>query len=246
VLERQRPILVYTIPNFHNPTGITTSQAHRERLLALCVKHRVPIVEDGFDEEMKYFGMAVLPIKSIDSQGVVLYLGTFSKVVSPGVRIGWIAAHRAAIDRLLVIQRASSLAGNTVAQAALARFCGTGLYEAYLRRVHKVYRKRMQLLLQGLRDHLPEGVEWTQPTGGYTLWLRVPGAAAGEAVLCERFDREGVHLTAGSLFFARPQADAHFRISIACADESEILEGCRRLARALNRFLHDESRSSGE
>ena len=244
LLERRQPILVYTIPNFHNPTGITTSQVHRGRLLALCEKHHVPIVEDGFDEEMKYFGMAVLPIKSMDSQGVVLYLGTFSKVVSPGVRIGWIAAHREAIDRLLVIQRASSLAGNTVAQAALARFCGTGLYEAYLRRIHKVYRKRMQLLLQGLRDHLPNSVEWTQPTGGYTLWLRVPGAAADEAVLRERFDRQGVRVTAGSLFFARPQADAHFRISIACADETEILEGCRRLGRALTRYLSDEKRSS--
>jgi DNA-binding transcriptional MocR family regulator len=125
----------------------------------------------------------------------------------------------------------------------MARFCGTGLYEAYLRRIHRVYRKRMQLMLQGLRDHMPEGAEWTQPTGGYTLWLRVPGAAADEAALCERFVREGVQVAPGSLFFVRPQTDAHFRISIACAADSEIAEGCRRLGRALTRFLQGEKPS---
>ena len=88
--KRQRPKLIFTMPNFHNPTGITTGQQHRERLLALCEEHRVPLLEDGFEEEMKYFGQAVLPVKSMDNRGIVMYVGTFSKVVFPGLRIGWI------------------------------------------------------------------------------------------------------------------------------------------------------------
>jgi GntR family transcriptional regulator/MocR family aminotransferase len=232
-LKRKRPALVYTIPNFHNPTGITTQQGHRERLLALCEAHRVPIVEDGFEEEMKYFGKAVLPIKSMDARGIVLYLGTFSKVVFPGLRVGWIAAPREGIERLFAIQRLSSLAGNTVTQAAAARFCGSGLYEAYLRRVHKVYRRRMQAMLQSLRDHMPGHVAWTQPAGGYTLWLRVPGSATDERAMCERFLRDGVKVAPGRPFFARAPSDSHFRLSIACVTEAEIVEGCRRLGRSL-------------
>lgn len=234
-LRRRRPRLVYTMPNFHNPTGVTTGHAHRERLLALCEAQRVPIVEDGFEEELKYFGHAVLPIKSMDAHGIVLYVGTFSKVVFPGLRVGWIAAPREAVARLAAIQHASCLAGNTLAQAALARFCAGGTFDDWLRRAHRVYRKRMQALLRGLEQHMPPGVHWTRPTGGYTLWLTLPGVAEAEASLCDRFARAGVKVAPGSRFFARPPATRHVRLSIACVAEERIEEGCQRLARALAR-----------
>lgn len=236
-LRRGSPKLVYTIPNFHNPTGITTDQAHRERLLGLCERHRVPLVEDGFEEEMKYFGLAVLPIKSMDERGTVLYLGTFSKVVFPGLRIGWIAAPREAVERLYAIQRVSSLCGNIVAQAVAARFCSSGYYETFLRRIHKVYRGRMQAMLQGLREHLPKGVEWTEPAGGYTLWIGLPGVTMKEEEICARLLRDGVQVSPGSVFLPRRAAHPHFRLSIACTGEAEIAEGCRRLGRSLATML---------
>ncbi|MHB8078475.1 MAG: MocR-like pyridoxine biosynthesis transcription factor PdxR [Candidatus Krumholzibacteriia bacterium] len=232
-LRRRRPKLVYTMPNFHNPTGITTGQAHRERLLALCEEHRVPLLEDGFEEEMKYFGQAVLPIKSMDARGVVLYVGTFSKVVFPGLRIGWLAAPRAAIARLAAIQRASCLTGNTLAQAAAARFCAGAPFEVYLRRAHRTYRRRMETLLRALADEMPPGVTWTRPPGGFTLWLRLPGTADDEAPLCARAAGEGVLIAPGRRFFARRPPTPHARLSITCADEGQIQEACRRLGRAL-------------
>jgi len=234
-LSRRSVRLVYTMPNFHNPTGVTTGQAHRERLLALCERHRTPLLEDGFEEEMKYFGQAVLPIKSMDARGVVLYVGTFSKVVFPGLRVGWLAAPAAAIARLTAIQRVSCLAGNTLAQAAAARFCGTGAFEAYLRRIHRVYRRRMQAMLRGLDEHMPPGVAWTKPSGGYTLWLTLPGAARDEPALCARIAAAGVKVAPGRRFFAKPPASPHARLSIACVDDAQIAEGCRRLGRALGR-----------
>ncbi len=232
-LRRQRPKLVYTMPNFHNPTGITTGQPHRERLLALCEEHRVPILEDGFEEEMKYSGQAVLPIKSMDARGIVLYVGTFSKVVFPGLRLGWLAAPREAIARLAAIQRASCLTGNTLAQAAAARFCAGGQFELYLRRAHRVYRRRMEALQRGLAAELPPGIAWTRPVGGFTLWLRLPGDVADEDRLCARIAREGVIVTPGRRCFGRRPQAPHARLSIACVDEERIREGCRRLGRAL-------------
>ncbi len=236
-LARGRPAFVYTVPNFHNPTGITTGQPHRERLLALCEAHRVPLVEDGFEEEMKYFGKAVLPVKSMDARGAVIYLGTFSKVIFPGLRVGWIAAPRECVERLYAVQRFTNLGGNTLAQAMAAAFCATGRYEAYLRRVHQVYRRRMQALLDGLREHMPPGVEWTEPAGGYTLWLRVPRAAGSEEELDARFLRDGVKTVPGSLFYARPDGEPGFRLSISCATEDELAEACRRLGRTLRAAL---------
>jgi DNA-binding transcriptional MocR family regulator len=234
VLARgERPRFVYTMPNFHNPTGVTTSQAHRERLLALCEKRGVPIVEDGFEEEMKYFGEAVLPVKSMDARGGVLYIGTFSKVAFPGLRLGWIAAPREAAAHLSALERATNLGGSTLAQAAVARFCSAGSLEAYLRRVHRVYRKRMQTALRALDACLPRGTLCARPSGGYLLWLRLPGSPHSESETCARLLRAGVRVAPGRPFFGAPPAAPHARLSIACLDEAAIAEGCRRIGRVL-------------
>lgn len=232
-LEGDPPKLVYTMPNFHNPTGVTTDQAHRERLLALSERHRVPVIEDGFEEEMKYFGKAVLPIKSMDSRGLVFYVGSFSKIVFPGLRLGWIAAHPAAIGQLVSIQHASCLSTNTLAQAAADRFSLGGGFEAYLRRIHRIYRRRMKTMIDALERHLPVDVEWTRPAGGYTLWLTLPNPVESEPGICDGLESAGVRVAPGRRFYATAPTHAHLRLSIACVDEAEIEEGCRRLGSAL-------------
>lgn len=226
--------LIYTIPNFHNPTGVTTDQVHRETLLNLCERHSTPLLEDGFEEEMKYFGKAVLPVKSMDVRGIVLYVGTFSKVVFPGLRMGWIAAPKNAVTLLTTIQRASSLAANTLAQAVAERFCQRGEFDSHLRRVHRVYRRRLQALLGGLQRHLPTEVQWTKPCGGYTLWLRLPATGSEEDAWCKQLARAGVRVAPGSAFFGSPPTQTHLRLSIACVDEPRIEEGCRRLGATLS------------
>ncbi len=235
-LQRGRVAFIYTMPNFHNPTGITTSQAHRERLLALCETHRVPLVEDGFEEELKYLGHAVLPIKSMDRGGLVVYLGTFSKVIFPGLRVGWIAAHRECIERLLAVSRVSWLSGNVLTQAAVSRFCDQGSYEEHIRRVHKAYRGRMQALLRSLKTCMPARVTWSEPAGGYTLLLRVRSRASEERVMAD-LRRAGVLLSPGSLYFSERPAELCFRLCIANLTEDRIEEGCRRLGRVLARAV---------
>jgi DNA-binding transcriptional MocR family regulator len=228
-----QPKLIYTMPNFQNPTGITSSQAHREQLMDICEAAGVPIVEDGFEEEMKYFGKAVMPLKSIDIQGIVFYVGTFSKVIFSGLRIGWIAAPRKTIDYLARIQRATCISVNTLSQMALHQFCSSGRYEAHLRRIHSIYRRRMQKMLRELKTRLPAGVSWTRPTGGYTLWLTLPATAGEEAALYDEFRSAGVSVSPGRHYFLKERSKTHFRLSIACADESAIEEGCRRMGRVL-------------
>ena len=236
IIAQDPPALVYTIPNFHNPTGITTDQSHRERLLSICERHRVPLVEDGFEEEMKYFGKAVLPIKSMDHRGIVIYLGTFSKILFPGLRIGWIAADRGCIDRLAPIQRALILSGNLLDQAALHRFCRMGYYDLHINRMHRIYRKRMQTALKALKATLTADhrITWAEPCGGYTIWLRLDDPAQTEDRVVAALSDAGVMVLPGSYHFHGASEGIYFRISIAHLEEADIVEGIRRLALGLN------------
>jgi DNA-binding transcriptional MocR family regulator len=232
-LRKEPPALVYTMPNFHNPTGITTPQAHRERLLALCERFRTPIIEDGFEEELKYFGKSVLPIKSMDRRQIVVYVGTFSKVLFPGLRIGWIAADRECIRRLCVLKRFIDISENIALQAAMVHFYREGFYDRHVRRVHTAYRQKMNAALKAMKRFFPAGVTWTTPEGGYTIWvtLRRPYRPPGR--LDELMRKHRVLVSPGDHFFYGSSPTRHFRVSIAHSSEQEIKEGVIRLGRLL-------------
>ncbi len=244
IMAQDPPALVYTIPNFHNPTGITTDQGHRERLLAICEHHRVPLVEDGFEEEMKYFGKAVLPIKSMDHKGIVVYLGTFSKILFPGLRIGWIAADRGCIERLAPIQRALILSGNLLDQAALHRFCRMGYYDLHINRMHRIYRKRMQTALKALRATLAADhrISWAEPCGGYTVWLCLNDPDQSDERVAAALRDHGVMVLPGSYHFHGSSKGIYFRLSIAHLEEAAIVEGIRRLALGLDALRRKHER----
>jgi DNA-binding transcriptional MocR family regulator len=232
-LKNEKPAFIYTIPNFQNPTGITLSQAKREALLNLAEKYQIPIVEDGFEEEMKYFGKAILPIKSMDKNQVVLYLGTLSKVLFPGVRIGWVAAQKECIEYLTAFKRFSELTGSTVLQAAISEFFKQGYYDLHIKRAQRMFRKRMQTALKTIKEHFPEEVHCTRPDGGYTMWCSLKKPYHDEKRLQEILLRNGVTVSPGEYYFHSSNPRKYFRISIACLNEEEIEEGLIRLSRAL-------------
>jgi DNA-binding transcriptional MocR family regulator len=234
-IEKKQPSLLYTIPTFHNPTGVTTNQVHREHLYSICKRHRVPILEDGFDEEMKYFGRAVLPIKSMDTHNIVIYCGTFSKVLFPGVRIGWIVADRECIERLTAIRCFVDLSSSMILQASMYEFCRDGYYDRHISRMHRVFRKRMLTAIRTLREFIsPEWAEWTEPNGGYLIWLKLRPAPAPPRDWEQLFASFGVKVAHGRRFFFSEPRDTYVRLSISTLDEDEIVEGVQRMSRALH------------
>lgn len=240
-IQKEPPVLLYTMPNFQNPTGVSTSQAHRERLLSLCEKYRVPILEDGFEEEMKYFGKVVLPIKSMDKHHLVVYCGTFSKVLFPGVRIGWIAAQQECIERLMAIRSFSDLSSSMILQAAVHEFCLNGHYDRHISKMHRVFRKRMHTAIHALHQYIsPQWAEWTEPAGGYLLWLKLKPvlspALNWEKILSSR----SVQVAYGGHFFYSEIPDTYLRLSISQLNEAEIVEGIRRLSQALHHVYQRE------
>ena len=231
-LRKEKAAFVYTMPNFQNPTGITTGHEHRTRLLALCRSRGVPIVEDGFEEDMKYYGKVDLPVKSMDEGNIVVYVGTFSKALFPGLRVGWIAADSEFIGRLTAVKRYADLTSNHLAQVFMYHFCEEGHYDKQLRRLHRVYRKRLALTLQTMRETFPDSVTWTEPPGGYTLWVRLPERLA-RAELDAFLRPFGVVVSAGQHYFAGAAASEYFRLCISRTDEEEIRKGITRLGMAL-------------
>jgi DNA-binding transcriptional MocR family regulator len=235
-IKKKPPLFVYTIPNFQNPTGITTTQTHREDLLSICEKHKIPLVEDGFEEEMKYFGKVVLPIKSMDRNQVVIYLGTFSKVLFPGIRIGWIAADRDCIRRLSAIKRFTDLTGSNLLQAALSAFLRNGYYDLHLKKMHRVFRKRMTVALKSLQEYMPHNVLWTKPDGGYTIWGTLENGYSNERDFKNVLFKNGVMVSPGLYYFFSSNNYNYFRISISSLNEQEISQGIFRLGQALREF----------
>lgn len=226
---------VYTMPNFQNPTGISTSQAHREKLIQLCEKFQVPILEDGFEEEMKYFGKNILPIKSMDSKGIVIYIGTFSKVLFPGLRMGWIAANNEVIEKLSRIKRAGELSGDQLNQAIVNEFCRKGYLDLHIKKVHRIYRKRMQIAHKALARFIPQQVSCTKPQGGYTIWFELPDSNIIESDLMKVLDENGILVSPGSLFYPERNQGVNFRISISCVSEQEIWDGIERIGTVLQK-----------
>jgi DNA-binding transcriptional MocR family regulator len=238
ILKKKESAFIYTIPNFHNPTGITTSQEHREGLLSLAERYQVPIIEDGFEEEMKYFGKVVLPIKSMDKSQIVIYLGTFSKALFPGIRIGWLVGNKNLIQKLTSIKKYSDLGISPLIQAAINNFCQSGFYDLHIRRIQRTYRKRMLTAFKLLKEELPEKITYTKPDGGYTIWFTLYDCKYNEESINKIFIEHGIMISPGSLFFYNSTNSRHFRISIAALDENEITEGIKRLGKAIRTMMN--------
>lgn len=236
------PAFFYTMPNFHNPTGITSTQEHREKLITLCEKYKVPIVEDAFEEEMKYFGKVALPIKSMDVNNIIIYLGSFSKILFPGIRIGWVVADKECISRLATLKRFSDICSSLPEQAALADFCGQGYYELHIKKIHKIYRKRMLLAVQQLIENIKNpNVSWIEPNGGFTIWMSLKNTNLEYKEINSIFRKHKIRLGVGEDFFPIAEDSKYFRLAIASLDENEIVEGIKRLSSAINLIYNKEN-----
>lgn len=223
--------ILYTIPCFHNPTGIVMSEDRREKLLALCLQKRLPIIEDDVYRDLWLDAEAPLPLKARDQNGMVLYLGSMSKSLSPGLRIGWIIGPEPVINRLADVKMQTDYGASSLSQWAVAEWLESGLYEEHLEKVRESLRKRREHVVHALTKHLFRVATWHVPSGGFYIWLRI----AADMPVKELFDkalRRGVLLNPGHLY---DRTDCrHIRLSYAYATKEQLDEGIRILADILN------------
>ncbi len=236
VLATRRPKLIYTMPNFQNPTGITMNLETRRRLTDLARRHAVPVIEDDYEKDLRLRGDGLPSLKAIAPDALIMHLGTFSKGLFPGVRLGWIAAPPAVRERLVLAKRYADLHTSALAQAVIAAFCRGGHYARHIAKLHRVYRDRRAALLAALERHFPAEASWTRPDGGYALWVTLPHEIHVRDLLAEA-RAEGVVFTPGHYFFNSDRGDNCLRLSIARADCDAIERGGQILGRIIKRRL---------
>jgi len=234
VLSRTQPKFIYTLPTFQNPAGTTMVLERRRRLLELAYRYRVPLIEDDPYSLLRYEGEALPPLKALDTHGYVIYLSTFSKVLFPGLRVGWLAAPKRVVEHLAALKRMVDLFTNASAQATIAEFCCRGLLERHLGRVRGEYRRRRDAMVEALKEHCPK-VEFAVPEGGYFIWCRLPRGIAARGLLQEAL-RERVSFLSGELFYPDGRGQEEIRLTFTSQPPATIAEGIRRLSQALRRL----------
>jgi DNA-binding transcriptional MocR family regulator len=232
VLARHRPKLFYCQPTAHNPTGLTMPVEAGRRLLDVAARHHVPVIEDGFDGSLYYGDRRPLPLRALDRDGLVVYIGTFSKILFPGLRLGWIVAPPPVVERLRAAKQLADLGTSPLLQAAVHRFCERRLLDRHVARMAGEYGRRRGDLLEALARHMPPDVTWTQPLGGFSLLVTLP-RGCDAADLLPRALRLGVAFTPAARFFLDGTGARAARLSFSSVPARRIDEGVRRLGDAI-------------
>jgi DNA-binding transcriptional MocR family regulator len=229
----------YVVPDFANPTGETLSLTARERLLDLAADLDIPIIEDSAYAQLRFAGESLAAIQALDvartgsiDRTRTIYCGTFSKTLSPGLRIGWIVASKPLIRRLVLVKQASDLNSATVNQIVmhrLAQSCHAAQVDAA--RAH--YRRRCAAMLGALETHMPDGATWTRPQGGLFVWLRLPEGCDTPALRERAVAEAGVAFVPGGAFFFDGRGRNTLRLSYSLACEADIETGIARLAKLI-------------
>jgi DNA-binding transcriptional MocR family regulator len=241
LLARHRPQLIYTLPTFQNPSGKVMSAERRQALLCLAQRYQVPVLEDDPYGELYYGDPPPLPIKSSDSYGHVIYLSTFSKILLPGIRLGWLIAPRRVVDHLASIKQHADLNSNTPAQWALVEFIRQGWLEEHLAMLRQAYPRRLEAMLSALREFVPRGMRWNQPAGGLHLWCHLQGGLRTRDLLVEAARRR-VAFVAGEAFYADDGGQSELRLNYSYCEKEEIREGVQRLGESLAVLLRDRDK----
>jgi GntR family transcriptional regulator/MocR family aminotransferase len=229
ICEKTAVRLLYVTPHHQYPTTVVLTAGRRVQLLALARKHRIAVLEDDYDHEFHYEGRPVLPLASMDPDGVVIYLGTLSKVLAPGLRLGFVVAPRPLIERLARERFLVDRQGDQALELAIAELIEDDELGRHTRKMRRIYHARRDALASALRDQLGDRLVFQTPTGGIALWAEVaPGLDPDR--WCKRAFDHGVVFQAGSVFCLAPRRLAAVRFGYGAATEAELRVAVRRLA----------------
>jgi GntR family transcriptional regulator / MocR family aminotransferase len=236
VLQQHHPKLIYTIPNFHNPTGTCLSSSRRRELIVLADRYNIPILEDDFVGDLRYDGRAQPSLKALDPGGRVIYANTFSKMIMPGLRVGFLLIEGPIYEVLVNFKRVNDLATSALIQRALEAYVTVGRYQAHLRRSCQIFRKRRDAMIAAIHRYLPADARFDTPQGGLFLWVHLPDEMSADDLL-PLAHREGVDFVPGSKFFSSgSEGKEWIRLNFVLHSPDEIEEGIKRLGMAIQQL----------
>ncbi len=231
-LQQHRIKFMYVLPNFHNPAGTTISYERRRRLVELAARYGAFIVEDDPYGELRFEGEDIAPLMSMHKENVI-YLSTFSKTLSPGIRLGWIVAPERVIAPLVQAKQGADLQTGTFIQYVAHDIVGRGIIKRHVKRIRNVYKERRDVMLAAMEEYFPPGVTWTRPQGGLFLWVRMPEHVDSEELLKVAVE-EKVAFVPGVAFYPDSKEGHNcMRLNFSYAKPEMSREGIRRLGQAM-------------
>lgn len=231
--RQESSALLYTIPSFHNPTGTVMSEQRRRALLDICAEASLPVLEDDVYRELWLDSPPPPPLKALDNKGMIIYMGSLSKTVSPGLRIGWITGPEPVIDRLADLKMQTDYGSSQLSQWAAREWLSSGMHEDHLLKLRQKLRERRDTLAALLDKYFRDLAQWELPQGGFYIWLKLKTPPAPR-ILFEEALRQGILLNPGHLY--DPEATDCLRLSYAFASPPELKQGIPRLAELLHKL----------
>lgn len=235
-----RAKIIYVIPNFQNPTGITLSPEKRKALLELAERFHLLVVEDDpYGEVCFDAGLMdhLIPIKSMDREGHVIYLSTFSKILSPGLRTGWVVASQPIIEKIDLTKQTSDLCGSMLDQRIVAECWKRGIIQENLPSLRDFYRSKCQVMLRAMEAYMPPDIYWTRPAGGLFVWVTLPDHLDSEKILGMALEQEKVAYVVGQPFHVNDKGRNTLRLAFSKESEDNIGLGIQKLARVFRNHL---------
>ena len=224
--------LMYVIPEFQNPTGITWPLERRKAIMDIMNKHDIPIIEDDPYGELRYEGETMPTLKSLDTQGNVIFLGSFSKIFMPGLRIGWMVAAHDILEKAVMLKQTVDLQTSSFAQRQASYYIDMFDLDAHVKQIRELYGKRRTLMYDSMKKYFPEGVSFTYPEGGLFTWVTLPEGLDAKAMMPEVIEKKVAYVPGGAFYPNGGNAN-HFRLNYSNMPEDRIVEGIKRLAEVL-------------
>lgn len=227
---------IYVIPDFQNPTGRTWSMERRHAFMEVVNKYNLPVVEDNPYGELRYEGEILPSLKSLDTKGLVMFLGTFSKIFCPGLRLGWVAAEHSVLEQFVKIKQSADLHTSNFDQGVADAYMEAYDLDEHVKDIVALYKHRRDIILQAMADEFPAGTEWTHPEGGLFLWLTFPEGVSALQVFkkCIEMKVAGV---IGDAFYPNDKTDRSMRINFSNMPDERIKEGISRMAKAIRECM---------
>ena len=231
--EGRRPKFIYTVPSFQNPAGVTLSLERRARLVELARMHELLVVEDSPYGQLRYGGEPLPPLYQLDGGAFVIYLGTFSKILSPGIRLGWVVAPPPVLEKIVLGKGAADLCTSTLSQFFVRQYCSDGNWRRYVEDLVGLYRGRRDTMLAALTEHFPAEATWTEPEGGLFIWATLPDYIDTGDLLAKAL-RADVAFVPGQAAYVDGRGADSMRLNFSGVDDAEIREGIRRIGRVID------------
>jgi len=230
--EGRRPKFIYTVPTFQNPGGVTLSLERRARLVELAQEFELLVVEDNPYGMLRYGGEALPPLYQLDGGDFVIYLGTFSKILSPGIRLGWVVAPPPVLEKVVLGKGAADLCTSTLTQFFVRQYFSEGGWKSYVEDLVGLYKGRRDTMLAALTEHFPAAATWTEPEGGLFIWATLPEYIDTEDLLAKAL-RSDVAFVPGAAAYVDGRGKNSMRLNFSGVNDAEIREGIMRIGRVI-------------